>query len=65
MNNAAAMVAFKSFIFRYPLGFVQVSDHARQQLEEGLPKRSCGNTAEAAARPLTESWALRAGTKVL
>src|SRR5262245_49251567 len=24
-----------------PLGLVQVSDHARQQLEAGLPKRSC------------------------
>lgn len=47
------------------LGFVHVSDHARQQLDDGLPKRSCGNGFARAAAPLTESCALRAGRKVL
>src|SRR5258707_14424418 len=48
-----------------PLGFVQLSDHARQQLDEGLPKRSCANTLPREASPFTESCALRAGMKVL
>ena len=55
-----------ALIFRaYPLGFVHVSDHARQQLDDGLPERSCGKTLAVAASPVTESWALRAGMKVL
>ncbi len=49
----------------YVFGLVQVSDHARQQLDAGLPKRSCENTFALAALPLTESCALRAGRKVL
>jgi hypothetical protein len=47
------------------LGFVQVSDQARQQLVAGLPKRSCAKTLAPAALPLTQSWALRAGRNVL
>lgn len=46
-------------------GRTQLSDHARQQLEAGLPKRSIRNTFALAAAPFTESCALRAGTKVL
>jgi len=49
----------------HPLGRVQVSDHARQQLDPGLPKRSCGNTFAEATLLFTESCALRAGRKVL
>jgi hypothetical protein len=41
-------------------GLVQLSDHARQQLEAGLPKRSIRNTFPLATSPFTESCALRA-----
>ena len=40
-------------------------DHATQQLDPGLPKRSCRNTFAVAALPLTVSCALRAGRNVL
>src|SRR5260221_14551893 len=46
-------------------GRVQLSDHARQELEEGLPKRSIRNTWPSAALPLTVSCALRAGREGL
>ena len=48
----------------YALGRVQDSDHARQQLDAGLPNRSCMKTFAVAALPLTESCALRAGRNV-
>ena len=48
-----------------PAGRVQVSDHARQQLDAGLPKRSSRNTCAVAASPFTASCAPRAGTNVL
>ena len=47
----------------YPLGFVHVSDRAMQQLDAGLPKRSCMNTFAVTASPLIDSWAPRAGRK--
>jgi len=46
-------------------GLVQLSDHARQQLEAGLPKRSIRNTFPVPALPFTVSCALLAGRKVL
>ena len=38
------------------MGLVQLSDHARQQLEDGLPKRSCANTLAREVSPLTEEY---------
>src|SRR3954470_20603051 len=49
----------------HPRGLVQLSDHARQQLEDGLPKRSCAKTFPRDASPFTDICALRAGMKVL
>jgi len=42
----------------HAFGRVQDSDHARQQLDAGFPKRSCRKTFAVAALPLTESCAL-------
>ena len=49
----------------YAAGRVQDSDQARQQLDEGLPNRSCRKTFAVAASPFTASCAPRAGRKVL
>src|SRR3954470_4634965 len=49
----------------HPRGLVQLSDQARQQLDDGLPKRSCAKTFPRDASPFTDICALRAGMKVL